>query len=86
MIRVYCDWCKQEAIGDYAAGQFGRRIAMTENGKFNVCVTFEFPVDDRPEHICIPCFCARIVEASEILKTAYRSARGETISSHPIPR
>lgn len=77
MIRVYCDWCKQEAIGDWAGGQFGRRVAMTENGKFNVCVNFEFPADDKPKHVCIPCFSARMIEAGEILKTEFRRVHGE---------
>lgn len=81
MIRVYCDWCKQEAA-DYSSGNFGRRIAMTENGKFNVCVNFEFPPDDRPEHVCIPCFCARLIEAGEILRAEFIKTHGETVGNY----
>lgn len=58
MIKVFCDWCKKEALG--GMGGLFRRVQLQ---CMNVCFTFEFSPDAKPEHLCVPCTVAKIQEA-----------------------
>lgn len=83
MIKVFCDWCGAEATECNVGGLFGRRIPLTANDdpcKLNILFQLEFVTDNKPEHVCIPCFHKIVTKAvNELLE----ESRHTTPSSSP---
>lgn len=66
MIRVFCDLCKRETLGIGMLGSnYQQRVTLPH---LNVCFNLEFPVDGRPEHVCLICAAEQLERAVKKLR------------------
>lgn len=66
MIRVFCDVCKAEILnGKGLSSNLGRRVQLPP---ISLSFTLEYPVDGKPDHVCLECAAKQLENAVKILR------------------
>lgn len=66
MIKVFCDLCKQEILnGNGLSSNLSRRVQLSP---ISLSFTLEYPVDGKPDHVCLTCAAKQLESAIEVLR------------------